>query len=164
MALPPLTLYVVRHAKSSWADPGMDDHERPLNRRGLSDAPIMAARFAVRNEPVDLLLSSTARRALATAEAFATLLKAPPIRTDKAIYAAHYRAVQGIVAKLPEEARRVMLFGHNPGFTDLCTYLLDRSIGDLPTCATVRLDLHVDQWRHAGQGTATLGWLDVPER
>ena len=69
------TLYICRHAKSSWADPGQDDFDRPLNERGLLDAPRMAKIFRERGEPVDLIVTSPAVRALTTARFFAKELK-----------------------------------------------------------------------------------------
>lgn len=156
------TLYLVRHAKSSWADPGMEDLDRPLNDRGRQDAPDMAARFAQRNEPVDLLVTSPAKRAAATAQAFAQRLGLP-VQEEKRIYEAHQRALQGVVESLPDTARRVMLFGHNPGFSLLTEHLSEAGIGDLPTCAIVRIDLTVDSWKEVTGGSGTLVWWDSPK-
>ena len=84
------TLYLCRHAKSSWADPGMDDFDRPLNERGQRNAPFMAGLFKERGEPVDLIVSSPANRALTTAKAFASALHLPADRfkQDRNIYLA----------------------------------------------------------------------------
>ncbi|MBK9061174.1 MAG: histidine phosphatase family protein [Flavobacteriales bacterium] len=80
------TLYIVRHAKSSWADPGMSDFDRPLNERGMHDAPMMAERFDGRLEPVDLLMSSPAKRALTTANFFAAALENAPVHEIPELY------------------------------------------------------------------------------
>lgn len=157
------TLYLVRHAKSSWADPGMEDFDRPLNERGLRDAPVMAARFKARNEPVDLLLSSPAARALATARAFAEALGIGTVQQEPRIYEAHLRTVQGIVEHLPDEVRHAMLFGHNPGFSVLVEHFTEAGIGELPTCAIARIDFTIDAWKEAAGGTGTLVWWDFPK-
>lgn len=156
------TLYLVRHAKSSWADPGMEDFDRPLNDRGLRDAPAMAERFKERHEPVDLLVSSPAARALATARCYAQALGLP-VTEDQRIYEAHHRALQGVVESLPDEAQRAMLFGHNPGFSLLTEHLCAAGLGDLPTCAIVRIDLTVASWKEVAGGLGTLVWWDSPK-
>lgn len=160
------TLYLTRHAKSSWADPGMDDFHRPLNERGERDAPFMARVFKERGEPVDRLVSSPAVRAITTARSFAGALGVPDdrIQQERGIYQAPAEALLHLVNRLPDEWHRVMLFGHNPGFSDLAAHLSDATIGDLPTCATVRIDLPIDQWAEASMGLGTLVWEDFPKR
>src|SRR5690606_31484046 len=82
------TLYIVRHAKASPALPGMDDFDRPLNEQGMHDAALMAARFAARKEPVDLLVASTAKRTLATARQFSSALGNAAVQGEPRIYMA----------------------------------------------------------------------------
>jgi len=93
------TLYVVRHAKSSWADPGMRDHDRPLNERGMHDAPMMAKVFKALNEPVELIISSPANRAQTTASFFAKELNIPTdqIHFNASIYEASVGSLMRIV-------------------------------------------------------------------
>lgn len=160
------TLYLCRHAKSSWADPGMDDFDRPLNERGLRNAPFMAKTFKERGETVELIVSSPANRAIATARAFATALAITNDHfvQERAIYLAERHALSHLVAQLPESADRVMLFGHNPGFTELLDHLCDAGIGNLPTCGLVRIDLPVDDWRHITKHAGTMVWFDYPKR
>lgn len=157
------TVYLVRHAKSSWADPGMADFDRPLNDRGLRDAPDMARRFRARNEPVDLLVSSPAKRAITTARIFAQELGIEQVRTEERIYEAHFRALEGLLTTLPDEARSVMLFGHNPGFSLLAQELTGDGVGDMPTCAIVRIDLFAERWNEAASGTGTVVWVEAPK-
>ncbi len=157
------TLYIARHAKSSWADPGMSDHDRPLNERGLHDAPMMAQRFADRNEPVDLLISSTAKRATTTARAFASKLSNAKVHEEPELYLASRRALMAIAEHLPDTAQQAMLFGHNPGLSELVEHLTENGLGELPTCAIVRIDLEVERWSEAARGTGILKWLDAPK-
>lgn len=160
------TLYITRHAKSSWSQPGLDDFHRPLNERGLRDAPFMAKVFASRNEPIDLLVSSTAVRALSTARVFARELGIPSDRIleDRSIYLAELPALIKRVNQLPDSAERVMLVGHNPGLSELVDHFGDGDLGELPTCAVVRLDLLIDTWAEATMGLGTVVWNDHPKR
>ncbi|MFT3885859.1 MAG: histidine phosphatase family protein [Flavobacteriales bacterium] len=157
------TLYLVRHAKSSWAEAGLADRDRPLNERGLHDAPEMAARFKARNEPVDLLVSSPAKRAIRTARFFAQALGIPDITEVERIYEAHHRSIQHLIEELPDTAQRVMLFGHNPGFSSLAEHLAQGGLGELPTCAIVRIDFTTNTWKEISGGTGTLVWWDQPK-
>jgi len=159
------TLYLCRHAKSSWADPGMDDFDRPLNERGLRNAPHMAHTFKERGEPVDLIVSSPANRALTTARCFAEALAVPPDRflQDRSIYHAERSGLMRIVQELPDTAQRAMLFGHNPGFTELVDHLCDTGVGNLPTCGIVRIDFPVNEWNMVTRELGTLVWFDYPK-
>jgi len=160
------TLYLCRHAKSSWADPGMDDFDRPLNERGQRNAPFMANVFKERGEPVDLIVTSPANRARATARHFVSVLGLAPdrFREDRAIYLAERHALAHLIGKLPNSADRVVLFGHNPGFTDLLNHLSDAGVDNMPTCSMVRIDLPVNDWQHIVKGIGTLVWFDYPKR
>ena len=157
------TLYIVRHAKSSWADAGMTDFARPLNARGLHDAPMMAKRFDARLEPVDLLMSSPAKRALTTAMAFSTELENVPVHEIPELYLATPRVILSIIERLPDGVRHAMLFGHNPGLSELVELLTDTGIRELPTCAMVRIDFSADSWQEIAVGTGTLKWWDEPK-
>ena len=159
------TLYLCRHAKSSWADPGMDDFDRPLNERGLRNAPFMAMVFKNRGEPVDLLVSSPAKRALATAHHFATAMGLAPERfqQDQSMYLAEVHRLVQLINGLPPPIHRAMLFGHNPGFSDLVEYFCDTGIGSLPTCGLVRIDFALSEWTHLSRSTGTLVWADHPK-
>lgn len=160
------TLYIVRHAKSSWADPGQRDSDRPLNERGLRNAAFMADLFQKRGDPVDLIVSSPAVRARTTAEQFA---KALSIGSDKfimnaSIYDASVSSLMQLVQALPESAERIMLFGHNPGLSDLAYYLCDEDPIAMSTCTVLRIDLFPDQWEAVSKGTGNLIWHDFPKR
>jgi phosphohistidine phosphatase len=159
------TLYLCRHAKSSWANAGASDHARPLNDRGLRDAPDMAKRFAARAEPIDLIVSSDAARALATAKAYAEALGTPlhDIILEPALYHATPATIARVAAGLPASARRAMLFGHNPGMSEAVEYFTDTSLGELPTCAVVRIDFTAADWMGTGSGTGNLVWHAWPK-
>lgn len=169
------TLYLCRHGKSSWADPGMQDFDRPLNSRGMHDAPIMASRFMERGEPLELMVSSTANRALSTARAFADAMGAatrerfdtrapmPQLLLQPRLYHADVRTILEIVNALPDDAQHVMLFGHNPGFTEAVAFFSSDDIGNLPTCGMVRIDFPCDSWAQASRDYGMLQWRDQPK-
>lgn len=160
------TLYICRHAKSSWAIAGQDDFVRPLNERGERDAPEMALRFRQRGEPVDLIVSSDAARALATAKAFGKELRieGERFRTERGLYHATAHAIKSICEGFPDTAERVMIFGHNPGLSDAVRYLSGDDIGEMPTCGLVRIDFLVDAWGAIPREGGTLVWFDYPKR
>lgn len=158
------TLYITRHAKSSWAAPGQDDFDRPLNERGLHDAPLMARQFAERGEPVPLLVSSTANRAITTARAFARALGGMPIMEQPSLYHASLQLLMELVEHLPANAKSVMLFGHNPGLSELVEHLTGGNLGTIDPCTTVRVDLHIGSWKEAASDTGSMVWWQAPER
>lgn len=159
-----LTLYITRHAKASKDDPSLRDFDRPLNDRGVRDTAFMADVFKQRGERVDHLLSSPATRALSTAIGFAEALGVIPanIARDERIYLADTGMLLRAVNGLPAAVRSAMIFGHNPGLSELTSALVDGAPLDLPTCATVRIDLPVDEWAHVSRGIGTLAWTDHP--
>lgn len=160
------TVYLCRHAKSSWADPGQDDFDRPLNERGLRDAPAMARHFKARNEPVDLIISSPAKRALTTARAFGTELgmTGDAFREDPSLYHASTSTIHRVLGALPDAIEHVVLFGHNPGFSEAVETLSSEPIGNMPTCGMVRIDFPVDSWSLVARDMGTLIWFDYPKR
>src|ERR1700730_12331609 len=114
------TLFLIRHAKSSWDDPALSDKDRPLGDRGRRDAPRMGKRLAKRNVKPDLILSSPARRALTTAEIFAKKLnnKHKDIVVDQQLYAISVYDPLNIIHKHDNNLNRLKLFGHNPELTE----------------------------------------------
>ena len=142
----------------------MRDFDRPLNERGLRNAPLMAKIFKKRKEPIDLMVSSTAVRAWETAKFFAKELRVEEkqIKKEPAIYEASVRTILSVINSLPTKADRVILFGHNPGFSNVIDHLTGHALGDLPTCGIARLDLTIDDWKLVTKGSAILAWLDHP--
>lgn len=159
------TLILVRHAKSSWTDPALDDFQRPLNERGRRDAPVMAERFAhAVTEPV-ALLSSPAVRAASTAAYFAQALQLAPadIRYEPAIYEASAARLLEIVRGLDDAQTSVLLFGHNPGLSDLCHLMARCDFAEMPTCAIARLDFSIDRWAKLEPGSGRLVAYSYPK-
>ncbi len=141
------TLLLMRHAKSSWKDSELDDHDRPLNKRGKRDAPRIGQLLKDENLLPDLILSSTARRARKTAE---QVIQHSGYRGETRITGELYNASRdqllAFVAALPDTASHVLVIGHNPGLEELLEALTDQCAA-LTTAALARVESPADQWR-----------------
>jgi len=160
-------LTLIRHAKSSWKDLSLPDEERPLNRRGKRDAPLMAARFAERHDAESLVIvSSPAIRARATARAFAEATGYRPreIQIEPRIYEADVEALYEVVAGFPDEWAHAVVVGHNPGFTDFVNRTTKHFLENLPTCSIAELHYDIASWGEIGTATATLAEYDYPKK
>jgi len=141
------TLLVLRHAKSSWNDPQLDDHERPLNERGRRDGPRMGKLVREYGLIPDIVISSDAVRAQLTAEAVAATARyAGEILLDPRLYLASPADIVSLLRTVRENAETVMIIGHNPGLEELVEQLTDER-HDLPTAALAHIVLEIDQWR-----------------
>ena len=151
-------LTLVRHAKSDWSLPGQPDWDRVLNKRGQRDAPEMARRLRARKLKPEAILSSPAVRALSTATIMARELKVPAgiVRQDERLYLAAPSDMLAVIRELGGDAAHLMVFGHNPGITELANRLSagDR-IDNMPTCAVFTALFDVESWDvldwHTGQ-------------
>ncbi|MDB5974319.1 MAG: hypothetical protein JWR07_1079 [Nevskia sp.] len=159
-------LTLIRHAKSSWDYAELSDFERPLNARGRRDAPAMAARLASQLERPLRLISSPALRAITTAHTFAAALAVPntAIRIDPRIYEATRGTLLGIVREGDDADSHVLLFGHNPGFSELAQLLAPCPFSDLPTCAVVTIGFEAPQWRDIRHSSGVVQRYDSPKK
>lgn len=140
------TLLVLRHAKSSWNDPALDDHERPLNKRGRRDAPRMGELVREYGLIPDVIISSDAVRARLTAEAVVEAARyAGEILVDHHLYMASPADILSLLRTVREKAETVMIVGHNPGLEKLVEQLTGER-QDLPTAALAQIGLPIDQW------------------
>jgi len=157
------TLVLVRHAKSAWDEPGLDDHERPLAKRGLRDAPEMGHRLAERGLEPDVILSSTAVRARMTAELIADALgfRADRVTTDERLYAASPEEILGVVRQLNPAVDIAMLVAHDPGMSDLA-FAISGTIEHMPTCAVAEFRFTVDTWPDAIEAEPVETRFDTP--
>jgi phosphohistidine phosphatase len=142
-------LTLIRHAKASWDNPELGDYVRPLSLRGQRDAPEMARMLATELEPPLQLVSSPALRALTTAQIFATTLKLnhADIKIEQRIYDATLGTLLDIVNTQDDRNRHVVLFGHNPGFTELAQLFAEVPFGEMPTCGVLTLSFDAAHWR-----------------
>ncbi len=158
-------LFLIRHAKSDWADPGIKDFDRPLNHRGLRDAPVMAKRLKDTLSSVDLIVSSPALRAKATAIFFSEVysFKKDEVVLDLRIYEAGLSQLLQVVNELDDRFHTILLFGHNPGFSELTTYLGGLHI-EMPTCSIAELDFDLKSWSLLSANTGKLSSFDYPKK
>ena len=158
-------LLLVRHAKSSWDDPYLDDHDRPLNDRGLRNAPEMGKRIQGSGIRPDAWISSTALRAITTAEIMAEKIGflQDQIQQNKDLYHASATELQEFIAGLDDRIRSVALFGHNPGMTSLVANLYGLPIGNVPTCGVVKLQFREAKWKAASSALPARAYFDFPK-
>lgn len=143
------TLFLIRHAKSSWDHPALRDFQRPLNERGLADAPRMARLLAEEGGAPQAIVSSPARRALTTAQFFAAQfgIGDQDIIQDDRIYQATPLELVRVIGEIPDKFDSVCIFGHNPTFTDVANLFADDYIDNVPTCGIVRIESSAASWR-----------------
>jgi phosphohistidine phosphatase len=140
------TLFVMRHAKSSWENADLSDFERPLNERGLRAAPFMGALLREKNFAPDLILSSPARRAAQTAEAVKRAAGfSAAVKFDERIYEASPHALLYLLAETGDEFNRALLVGHNPGLEGLIKILTGK-LEAMPTAALAEIELNIARW------------------
>jgi phosphohistidine phosphatase len=162
-------LYLIRHAKSSWDDPELDDFDRPLNKRGQKDAPRMGKRLKEKRITPDVMLSSPAARALATCHAIAAILQfdESKIKTDKRLYHANEDQILEVIRGLkdfPHDSKEVaLIFGHNPGLTEFANALVNQTIDNIPTCGIVAAELPVKSWKEVTFGCGNMLFFDFPK-
>ncbi len=150
------TLYIMRHAKSSWDHPSLSDFERPLNGRGKNAAPFMGGLIRRRDLLPEVILCSPARRALSTAK----LVKQggalnADILFDERIYEASPNNLRQVVAELDDTFSSAMLIGHNPGIEGFIRYLTNE-LEPMPTAAVAVIELDVEKWSEVNDGCGEL--------
>ncbi|MDF2159248.1 histidine phosphatase family protein [Algoriphagus sp. CAU 1675] len=157
-------IILIRHAKSSWDNPWADDYERPLAERGLRDAPKMGKRLKKRQVSPDLILSSSALRAIQTAEIIANELGYPShkIIKEKNLYHASPNTILKYIHQQKDSIKTIVLVGHNPGLNDLIAYL-GGNLENLPTAGQYAFKLKEDSWRRLSPSTVDFWFLDYPK-
>lgn len=167
------TLYLLRHAKSSWADPGLEDFERPLNNRGATAAPRMAAHMREQGWLPDLVLCSPARRAEQTWDLVSEVLTSDiPTKRLRSLYLASAGQLLSIVQRQPDSAKALLLIAHNPGMEQLAARLAGRGSSQAalaslrvkyPTAALAVLQFDEDRWSKVAVGGGRLLHLVTPK-
>lgn len=152
------TIYLVRHAKSSWDDPRLLDIERPLNNTGQKVAREMSELLSRIASKPDLLVSSPAVRAFSTAQFFAKAFDIPEneIKVEDSIYEAMTRDVISLIHKLPDLVGSAFIFGHNPTMTNLTNLFSKHFFDNVPTCGVLCIVAKVEHWKEFNDKTAKL--------
>lgn len=159
------TLYIVRHAKSSWEFEELSDHDRPLNKRGRSDAPLMGQELAAREVQPNLIISSPAVRALTTATLVGKELgyDADDIVVDERVYGAGKEDLLQVVKGAPADVDYLMLVGHNEAISDFANMLTPEQVSRLPTTGVVALEFNCERWRDISKDNANMLFYDFPK-
>jgi phosphohistidine phosphatase len=159
-------LTIVRHGKSSWDYTGIQDADRPLIERGILANHQSAKRFAGKYAAPDLLISSPAARALNTAVIFLTELKLPAsnLIIEPSLYLTDVNHVLSLLETLGDSVLSVMLFGHNPCFTDLANHFLKTKTENVPTSGYVRLEFNASSWTDISEENLVTETLDYPNK
>ena len=160
------TLFLVRHAKSSWADPALSDQERPLNERGERDASRMGKRLAARGIKPDIMISSPALRAYSTAVKIAAELGYPKfdIQLNDKLYFEGASGMLKVIHELIPKVGAAMVFGHNPTMTELVNDLAQTDIDNVPTCGIAEIYFDIESWEDVDQGKGKMELFDYPKR
>jgi phosphohistidine phosphatase len=142
------TLYIVRHAKSSWDYDSVSDIDRPLKMKGIRDAYEVSRKLKLEGDIPDLIISSPAIRALHTANIFIRVfeLKFKRFVIDERLYGSGIGVIKKVISEQDAKNTRLMIFGHNPDFSELSASLSGKDYIDLPTCGLCKIEFHASDW------------------
>jgi phosphohistidine phosphatase len=159
------TILLVRHAKSDWSAPSLDDFDRPLNDRGKRDAPVMAHRLIDRKIEIDQFISSPAKRAKKTAIIFAKEFKydKDEILFKDSLYGAGVAEFFDVVARLDSKYDTIAIFSHNPGITEFANQLTTTRIDNIPTCGIYGIKVDADKWEDFKEAKKEFWFFDYPK-
>jgi phosphohistidine phosphatase len=161
------TLHLLRHAKSSWDDPGLDDIERPLNKRGRKACGQMAPMLAAMEVELAYAACSPAIRAQQTLHGILNsglFGEETHAYFDAALYTFSASDLLEWLSGADDTEEEQIIVGHNPALTDLCNYLGDSQLANIPTCGYVRLQLNIESWHELGPGCGRLRAFITPRR
>jgi len=157
-------LFLIRHAKSSWADMNLDDFERPLNKRGKHDAPMMGKRLHKRGIKADLILSSSAKRAKKTAKKIAKEIGYSPFEIQflETLYESNSRSMLEIIKQQNKSIDTLFMVGHNPELNTFA-YKLVGFDENIVTCGIVEIGFRCEDWKDISAHNATMISYDFPK-
>lgn len=159
------TVTMIRHAKSSWDDVSLADIDRPLNKRGLRNAPEMGQRLKQLGIRFSMVYSSPAKRASATADLISTALGLAPFYVQQ-VHQLYTFGAQGLLdwlSGLGQQENGFALVVHNPALTDLVNQLSGAELANIPTCGVVVLELQIEHWCELAESTAMMTHYDFPK-
>lgn len=160
------TLFLIRHAKSSWDNPGQNDFDRTLNARGLKDAPVMAQRLLERKVNVDLFISSPAKRAKKTCELFMHEMgmDEKQIVLKPELYLAEPPVFFDVIKQINSSINNAAVFSHNNGITDFVNQLTQARVDNMPTCSIFAVKVHSNKWSDFETAEKEFLFFDYPKR
>lgn len=159
------TLFLVRHAKSSWESAGVDDFDRPLNDRGKQDAPEMAKRLKKKGILPGVFISSPAKRAHKTAKYFAETfgVEKEEILLVEKLYLAPVSAFMETIATIDDKHKSAVVFSHNPGITEFANVLTSVKIDNMPTCSIFAVQADTENWKDFLREEKNFLFFDYPK-
>ena len=160
------TLTLVRHAKSSWKDNSLTDRDRPLNKRGRRDAPIMGKRISEAGIRPSLIVCSPAVRAWTTAKAVANEIGYPLefLQREDSLYLASLDDLLDVVFSQETGFNSLMVIGHNPGLTTFANYLSPGVTNNVPTAGVVSVTFDREDWNLYERPETELVTFDYPKK
>lgn len=158
-------LLLIRHAKSSWGDPSLNDFDRPLNDRGKNDAPVMAQRLLEKKIKIDAFISSPAKRASRTAKIFAKEYekKKEEIIYKTELYLASDNVFYEVINNTDDDFDRIAVFSHNPGITDFANDLTEIRVDNIPTCGIFAVKADAKRWTDFKDAKKQFWFFDYPK-
>jgi phosphohistidine phosphatase len=159
-------LIIVRHGKSSWKYENIEDFDRHLKEKGIHDVFTMAKRLDKQHLKPDLMITSPAIRAFHTANIMARTLDYPldRIQIQKAFYPGRADDIIQIINKADDNLDSIMIFGHNPAFTNVANYFLQEDIEKLPTSGIAKVRLETNSWKNIDKCHTENILLDYPKK
>ena len=158
-------LILIRHAKSSWSNPLLEDFERPLNKRGAKNAPFMAKVLKQKEVNPDLIISSPSKRTKDTLDFFIKEFDYKgEIIFEESIYEAPYINILKVIKNIDDKHKTIFLFGHNPGFNDLADFLLGKFEDNIPTCGVLKINFDTNYWKNISKDNSKLIFFNFPKK
>jgi phosphohistidine phosphatase len=160
------SLYLVRHAKSSWKDISLQDFDRPLNKRGFADAPFMAEVLKQKDVKLDAIICSPAMRTKTTAELIAPYLGFPMknIVYHKQMYETSEKTLLKLLKEIPNTINNLMFVGHNPSLTALANLLADSYVYNIPTTGIYAIQFDCLAWDNIGNTKGEFMFFEYPKK
>jgi phosphohistidine phosphatase len=158
-------LILIRHAKSDWANAGLDDFDRPLNDRGKRDAPLMVQRLIDKKVKIDAFIASPAKRAAKTAKIFVDGYgrDKDDLLFKEELYLAAPATFFSVIEKIDDAYNSVAIFSHNNGLTDFANLLTDARIDNIPTCGIFAVTIDSDSWSDFRTAKKEFWFFDYPK-
>lgn len=158
------TIYIVRHAKSSWGDISLTDHERPLTNTGVRKTKRIIDYLLKQNIKPDLMISSSAERAKKTAFQIAEGIgyAIADVAIDKTLYHAGSDEVYSVLFGIKDEVDSVMIFGHNPTLTFFVNNFVSPEIDNLPTSGIVSVSFNTNKWEKLAESKFQVNFVVFP--
>ncbi len=159
-------VFLIRHAKSSWDNPELEDKDRPLKKRGEKDSEIMGELLKKFKIKPDVILSSPARRALSTARIISDYVDydKKKIIVNDDLYFEGIKGMMNIIHQFDNKLQTALLFGHNPDMTEMLNRFSKKAIENVPTCGVGGVEFEIKEWKDADWKNGKLAIYEYPSK